>query len=93
MPADRDAPAVARATALAELAPRISPENVNIARSGLSDPDPMVRIGALEMLEDVPAGQVWPAASPLLSDPVSRGPTFAHPLTKLMRALGWAMSV
>jgi predicted CXXCH cytochrome family protein len=68
--ADRDAPAVARATALAELAPRISPENVNIARSGLSDPDPMVRIGALEMLEDVPAGQVWPAASPLLSDPV-----------------------
>ena len=68
--ADRDAPAVARATALAELAPRISPENVNIARSGFSDPDPMVRIGALEMLEDVPAGQVWPAASPLLSDPV-----------------------
>jgi predicted CXXCH cytochrome family protein len=67
---DRDAPAVARATALAELAPRISSENVNIARSGLSDPDPMVRIGALDMLEDVPAGQVWPAASPLLSDPV-----------------------
>lgn len=67
---DRDAPAVARATALAELAPRISPENVNIARSGLSDPDPMVRIGALDMLEDMPAGQVWPVASPLLSDPV-----------------------
>ena len=46
------------------------PRNINIARSGLSDPDPMVRIGALDMLEDVPAGQVWPFASPLLSDPV-----------------------
>jgi predicted CXXCH cytochrome family protein len=68
--ADRDAPAVARATALTELAPRISPANINLARSGLSDPDPMVRIGALDMLENVPAGQVWPFASPLLSDPV-----------------------
>ncbi len=67
---DRDAPAIARASALAELAPRISPANINIARSGLSDPDPMVRIGALDMLEDVPADQVWPFASPLLSDPV-----------------------
>ncbi len=56
--------------ALAELAPRISPANINIARSGLSDPDPLVRIGALDMLENVPAGQIWPFASPLLSDPV-----------------------
>ncbi len=68
--ADRDAPAVARATALAELAPRISLANINLARSGLSDPDPLVRIGALDMLENVPAGQIWRFASPLLSDPV-----------------------
>ena len=32
----------------------------------------MVRIGALDMLEGVPAAQIWPLASPLLSDP-SRG--------------------
>ena len=32
----------------------------------------MVRIGALDMLESVPAAQIWPLASPLLSDP-SRG--------------------
>ena len=32
----------------------------------------MVRLGALDMLESVPAAQIWPLASPLLSDP-SRG--------------------
>jgi predicted CXXCH cytochrome family protein len=66
----RDAPAVARATALTELASRISPANINIARGGLSNPDPVVRIGALDMLENVPAGQVWRWVAPLLSDPV-----------------------
>ena len=67
---DANTPAIARAAALAELAPRISSANINVARSGLSDPDPMVRIGALDMLENVPAGQVWPWVAPLLSDPV-----------------------
>ena len=38
--------------------------------AGLADPDPMVRIGALDMLESVPAGRIWPLASPLLADPV-----------------------
>ena len=28
----------------------------------------MVRIGALDMLESVPPAQIWPLASPLLSD-------------------------
>lgn len=68
--ADQHAPAVARATALGELAPYVSSANIGAARSGLADPDPMVRIGALDMLENVPAGQIWPLASPLLSDPV-----------------------
>jgi predicted CXXCH cytochrome family protein len=67
---DSNAPAVARATALAELAPRISPANIGVARRALSDPDPMVRIGALDMLENVFPGQVWPVVSPLLADPV-----------------------
>ena len=53
--ADRNAPAIARASALSELAPYVSPANINLARTGLSDPDPMVRIGALDMLENVPA--------------------------------------
>ena len=69
---DSDAPAFARASALTDLAPSLSPSNANLARTGLTDPDPMVRIGALDMLESVPASQIWPLASPLLSDP-SRG--------------------
>jgi predicted CXXCH cytochrome family protein len=66
--AERGAPAIARSSALTELAP--SQSNINLARTGLSDPDPMVRMGALDMLESLPAGQIWPIASPLLSDPI-----------------------
>jgi len=68
--ADGSLPAIARASALAELAPRVSPANIALARGALADPDPMVRIGALDMLENVPPGQVWAWAAPLLSDPV-----------------------
>jgi Flp pilus assembly protein TadD len=70
--ADQNSPAFARASALAELASYVSPSAIELARMGLADPDPMVRIGALDMLETVPAAEVWPIASPLLSDP-SRG--------------------
>jgi predicted CXXCH cytochrome family protein len=65
---DRNAPAIARASVLSEVGSRLSPSNMNFARSGLSDPDPMVRIGALDMLAGVPGGQLWPLVSPLLSD-------------------------
>ena len=51
---DRNAPAIARAGALRELGSRLSPSNIDLARRGLADPDPMVRIGALDMLEGVP---------------------------------------
>jgi Flp pilus assembly protein TadD len=70
--ADRDTPAFARASALAQLGSRVSPSTIGVARSSLSDPDPMVRIGALDMLEGVPGTQLWPIVSPLLSDS-SRG--------------------
>ena len=61
-----DTPAIARASALAELpAP-----DLEAARRGLADPDPLVRIGALDMLEAVPSDQLWPLVSPGLSDPV-----------------------
>jgi predicted CXXCH cytochrome family protein len=65
-------PGFVRASALTDLAPYVSSTNINLARAGLSDPDPMVRIGALDMLEGVPANQLWPLAAPLLSDS-SRG--------------------
>jgi predicted CXXCH cytochrome family protein len=66
--ADPKVPGVVRASALTELAPHVSPVNIGLARAGLSDPDPMVRIGALDMLANVSAAQLWPLVSPLLSD-------------------------
>ena len=72
MASDPDAPAFARASALSEIALHVSPANVNLVKSGLSDPDPMVRIGILDMLEGVPPSQIWPLVSPLLTD-ASRG--------------------
>src|SRR6266550_3508307 len=42
------------------------------ARKGLADPDPMVRIGALDMLDGLPGNRIWPLVSPLLTDS-SRG--------------------
>ena len=69
---DGSAPAIARASALSELASRLSQSNVNLARAGLSNSDPMVRIGALDMLESLPGAQLLPLVSPLLSDS-SRG--------------------
>jgi predicted CXXCH cytochrome family protein len=68
--ADGHAPDVARASALTELASRVSPTNIELARSGLKDRDPMVRIGAMDMLAQVPSEQLWTPVAPLLSDPV-----------------------
>jgi predicted CXXCH cytochrome family protein len=65
---DAREPAIARASALTELGSRVA--NIGLARSALADADPMVRIGALDMLEALPVAQRWPLASPLLSDSV-----------------------
>jgi predicted CXXCH cytochrome family protein len=70
--ADHNVPAFARASALAELGAYVSASNINLARDWLSDPDPMVRIGALDTLGNVPANQLWQLVAPLLSDS-SRG--------------------
>jgi hypothetical protein len=52
--ADRNAPAIARASALTELGPHLSPSILTLARTGLADPDPMVRIGAIDLIEGGP---------------------------------------
>jgi predicted CXXCH cytochrome family protein len=62
-------PAIARASALSELHSRVSPANISLARKALADPDPMVRIGALDMVDGLPGDRLWPFVSPLLSDP------------------------
>jgi predicted CXXCH cytochrome family protein len=68
--ADRNAPAIARAGALSELDSRVTPAIPDLARTSLKDPDPMVRIGALDMVQNLPLDQRWSLASPLLSDPI-----------------------
>jgi Flp pilus assembly protein TadD len=55
---------------LSELTGLASGADIDLVRRGLSDPDPMVRIGALDMIEGVPADRAWSLVSPLLSDPV-----------------------
>ncbi|HET9716085.1 MAG TPA: tetratricopeptide repeat protein [Pseudolabrys sp.] len=67
---DPTAPNVARGNALVGLAPYISSANADLARRSLTDPDPMVRIAAMDMLALVPATQVWPLVAPFLSDSV-----------------------
>jgi predicted CXXCH cytochrome family protein len=64
-------PTIARASALTELAPYASSSNLELAATALADPDPMVRLGALDMVEAAPANQLWPLASPLLTDSVA----------------------
>ena len=68
--ADTSAPSIARASALSELAARATPATLNLARTAITDPDPIMRIGALDMLQNVPLEQRWSIASPLLSDPI-----------------------
>jgi predicted CXXCH cytochrome family protein len=67
---DSNAPAIARASALSELGTRVISATLNLARASIRDPDPMVRIGALDMLENAPPEQKWSIALPSLADPI-----------------------
>jgi predicted CXXCH cytochrome family protein len=64
-------PGIARASALTELAPYASSSTLDLARTALTDPDPMVRLGALDLMEAAPPNQLWPLVSPLLTDAVA----------------------
>ena len=68
--ADKTQPAIARATALSELSPWLSPARFATLNRGLDDPDPLVRIGALQGLAGMPPEQRWATAGPMLDDPV-----------------------
>lgn len=65
-------PPIARASALSELHSRVSPANIELARKGLADPDPMVRNAAPDMLDGLAGNRIWQLVSPLLTDS-SRG--------------------
>ena len=61
---------MARATALALLRDYPNAASYQTAQRQLSDPDPLVRIGAIEALEFLTPDQRWSDISPLLNDKV-----------------------
>lgn len=68
--ADRSQPGIARGTALAELAPYLTPSLLPDLQRALRDDDPLVRLGALQGLSDLPVEQRFGVAGDLLGDPL-----------------------
>ncbi len=67
---DQNTPAIARATALSELRPFLSPLSGEVLQSALSDSSPLVRFAALGVLDALPPENRYQFASALLNDPV-----------------------
>lgn len=67
---DTTQPAIVRATALEELAPRLTAIDVRDVAITLNDADPLVRSGALGALRAFPADDRWRYAQRMLGDPV-----------------------
>ncbi len=68
--ADSAEPPIARATAFAELGTPASRAAVETLAGGLRDPDPLVRLGALQTLASVPLEARAQLGAPLLADPL-----------------------
>ncbi len=66
----RETPAIARATALAEIGPYLSAQTLDVVVAGLSDPDPQVRAAAVSPLEYAPPDIRVQLLFPLLDDPI-----------------------
>ncbi len=67
---DTASPDIARATALSALAPYISVRSFDALQLGLADSNPMLRIAAVELLQQLPPTTRARLAFPLLEDPV-----------------------
>ena len=67
---DTATPAMARATALAELGPYLSAATLDVVALGLDADDPLLRVAALQALESVPPDIRVRLAFPALKDPV-----------------------
>jgi tetratricopeptide (TPR) repeat protein len=66
---DKDQPAIARASAAAELGHWLSENSLPALAGALGDTDPQVRAAAVEALASLPPDQLWQLAHPLLRDP------------------------
>jgi len=67
---DHDKPAIARATAISELRPFLSPLSGQVLQVALTDNSPLVRFAALGVLDALPLENRYQFASALLNDPV-----------------------
>jgi predicted CXXCH cytochrome family protein len=67
---DQSAPAIARATALQMMASQLDDEILNVVAQGLSDPEPLVQLGALVAARAAPAAFVLRFAQDLLAHPL-----------------------
>ena len=67
---DTDRAPMVRATAIQLLRGYPSPSTVNALKSTLTDPDPLIRLQAVEASHIVDASQQWPLLRPLLTDSV-----------------------
>jgi len=63
-------PAIAKATALAEIGPYLSQQTVDVVAAGVADPDPLVRASAMRSLDYAPPEIRVQLAFPLLNDPI-----------------------
>jgi tetratricopeptide (TPR) repeat protein len=66
---DPTQPAIARATALAALGPRLDPATLPIVTAALRDPDPIVRTAAVGALAETDPATRLAQLGPLLADP------------------------
>ena len=85
---DVEQPALARATAAAELGRWLSPASLGTLAGALGDPDPQVRMGALEALEVLPLEQRWSLAGRLLTVTLGR-----LTLVGVVSTVSWACMV
>jgi len=67
---DTAAPAITRATALSALVPHIRRESLDSLQQGLAAESPMLRMAALDVVQQLPPAMRAPLAFPLLVDPL-----------------------
>jgi Flp pilus assembly protein TadD len=67
---DKTQPAIARATAISELAVWLSQDLLPVLTDALQDSEPLLRGAALQAIEQLPPEERWPLAHDRLRDPV-----------------------
>jgi tetratricopeptide (TPR) repeat protein len=66
----RQSPAIVRATALQLLGRQLRPDSIAVLERSLEDPDPLVRLGAVEALSGLEPLTRWRLGAPNSTDPV-----------------------